>query len=48
MLWQAPNQPRRVVKVIYRDRVTLIDPRRPKVEVDQPRVEYILVPEKLD
>jgi len=48
VLWQAPNQPRRVVKVTYRDRVTLIDRDGRKVEVDQPRVEYILVPEKLD
>lgn len=48
VLWQAPNQARRVVKVIYRDRVTLIDRNGRKVEVDQPRVEYILVPEKLD
>ncbi|MCF7676042.1 MAG: hypothetical protein K9M97_11905 [Akkermansiaceae bacterium] len=48
VLWQSPGQPRRVVKVVYRDRVTLIDQHGRKYEVEQPRVEYILLPEKLD
>lgn len=48
VLWQSPGQPRRVVKVVYRDRVTLIDQYGRKYEVEQPRVEYILIPEKLD
>lgn len=48
VVWQTPNEARRVVKVIYRDRVTLVDPNGRKVEVEQPRVEYILLPEKID
>ncbi|MBN8458845.1 MAG: hypothetical protein J0M04_13505 [Verrucomicrobia bacterium] len=48
VLWQGPNQARRVVKVIYRDRGTYVTPDGRKVEVEIPRVEYILVPEKLD
>ena len=48
VVWQDATQPRRVVKVVYWDRVTLVDPDGRKVEVEQPRVEYILVPEKID
>ncbi len=48
VVWQGPNQARRVVKVIYRDRGFYITPDGRKVEVEVPRVEYILVPEKLD
>lgn len=48
VLWQGPNQARRVVKVTYRDRGTYVTPDGRKVEVEIPRVEYILVPEKLD
>lgn len=48
VIWQDPTQPRRVVKVVYWDRVTLTDADGRKVEVEKPRVEYILVPEKVD
>lgn len=48
VLWQSPGGPRRVVKVVYRDRVTLIDQHGRRYEVERPRVEYILLPEKLD
>jgi len=48
VVWNSPNQPHRVVKVIYRDRVTFVDKDGRKCEVERPRVEYILVPEKLD
>ena len=48
VVWQDANQPRRVVKVVYWDRVTLVNPDGRKVEVEQPRIEYILVPEKID
>ena len=48
VLWQAKSQPRRVVKVVYWDRVTLVNPEGKKIECEQPRIEYILVPEKID
>jgi len=48
VLWQSTDQPRRVVKVVYWDRVTLVNPEGKKIECEQPRVEYILVPEKID
>ena len=40
------NQPHRVLKVVYRDRVTLKDAEGRTYQVEQPRVEYILVPAK--
>lgn len=48
VLWQAKSQPHRVVKVVYWDRVTLVNPEGKKIECEQPRIEYILVPEKID
>ena len=42
------NKPHRVVKVTYLDRITLKNKEGKIVEVEQPRVEYILVPEKVD
>jgi hypothetical protein len=48
VVWQAKNQPQRVVKVIYRDRITLVNPQGQTIEYEKPRVEYILVPEKID
>jgi hypothetical protein len=48
VLWQSKNQPTRVVKVVYWDRVTLVNPEGKKIEYEKPRVEYILVPEEID
>jgi hypothetical protein len=48
VVWQGNKSPQRVVKVVYWDRVTVVDPSGRKIEVEQPRIEYILVPEKID
>ena len=48
VLWQSQNQAQRVVKVVYWDRVTLVNPEGKQIEYENPRVEYILVPEKID
>ena len=48
VLWQSKNQPQRVVKVVYWDRVTLVNPEGKEIEYEKPRVEYILVPENID
>ena len=48
VLWQSKNQPQRVVKVVYWDRVTLVNPEGKKIECEVPRIEYLLVPEKID
>lgn len=48
VIWQNNNRPHRVVKVVYMDRVTLKDANGATYQVEQPRVEYILVPAKTD
>lgn len=46
IILQSDNQPHRVLKVVYQDRVTLKDAEGRTYQVEQPRVEYILVPAK--
>lgn len=46
VIWQSSQQPHRVLKVVYQDRVTLKDASGKTWQVEQPRVEYILVPAK--
>lgn len=48
VVWQSNKQPHRVLKVIYKERVTLKDAAGRTYQVEQPRVEYILVPAKID
>lgn len=48
VIWQSSQQPHRVLKVVYQDRVTLKDSSGKTYQVEQPRVEYILVPAKTD
>ena len=47
VVWQE-NRPHRVVRVVYNERASFINSDGKRVEVEQPRVEYILVPEKID
>ena len=46
--WTKEGKPMRVVRVIYRDRVKMKNGRGEIIEVEQPRVEYLMVPEKID
>jgi hypothetical protein len=48
VVWQSNQQPHRVLKVVYQERVTLKDAAGRTYQIDQPRVEYILVPAKTD
>ena len=48
VIWQQDSQPHRVLKVIYKDLITLKDSNGGTYQVEQPRVEYILVPAKTD
>lgn len=48
VIWKSNNEPHRVVRVVYKDHVTLKDANGRTVEVEQPRVEYMLVPAKTD
>ena len=48
VVWGPDAQPHRVVRVVYRETVTLRDAQGRTCEVEQPRVEYILAPAKAD
>jgi hypothetical protein len=48
VIWQSNDQPHQVVKVVYMDHLTLKDADGRTYQVEQPRVEYILVPAKTD
>ena len=44
VIWQANDQPQRVLKFVYMESVTLKDATGHTYQVEQPRVEYILIP----
>ena len=48
VVWPSNQQPHRMLKVVYMDRVTLKDSSGRTYQVEQPRVEYILVPAAAD
>lgn len=48
VIWQSSQQPHRVLKFVYQDRVTLRDASGKTYQVEQPQVEYIFVPAKTD
>ncbi len=48
VIWKSNNQPHSVVRVVYKDLVTLKDAHGRTVQVEQPRIEYMLVPAKAD
>lgn len=47
IVWQN-GKPHRVMRVVYQDKITLHNDKGEKVEVEQPRVEYVLLPTKVD
>jgi len=48
VMWQGENQPHRVLRFKYIDRVTLTNEKGEAVEVEQPREEIVIIPERLD
>jgi hypothetical protein len=48
VVWQSNQRPHRVLKLTYQDCATLRDEKGRTYEVEQPRVEYVLVPAKTD
>jgi len=47
VVWKD-NEPHRVLRIVYLDTITLRNEAGEIVEVEQPRVEYIVVPKKID
>lgn len=49
VVWQSPDRAHRVLRVVYKDTVTMRDEHSGRVyQIEEPRVEYILVPAKID
>ncbi len=48
VLWNGVDQPHRVVRVEYLDRATFVNGEGKTLELEQPKVEYILIPEEID
>jgi hypothetical protein len=48
VVWPDGRAPHRVLRVTYHDQVTLKDPAGRVIEIEQPCIEYILVPAKID
>lgn len=48
VVWAQDQRPLRVVKIIYMDETKLLNEQGEEIITEIPRVEYILVPEKID
>jgi len=48
VVWTRDGKPVRMVRVIYKDRVSYRDAAGKVIEIERPRVEYLMVPEKID
>ena len=48
VMWTPDGKPHRMVRVIYMDRVKYQNEHGKIIEVERPRVEYLMVPEKID
>ncbi len=48
VVWKSNNQPHTLVRVVYKDLITLRDANGRTFQVEQPRVDYMLVPAKTD
>jgi hypothetical protein len=48
VMWTGERKPVRVVRVVYKDVLRLLNEKGEEVEVEVPRVEYLMVPEKIE
>lgn len=48
VIWRGKNQPHRVLRMTYKEKVIVMDPAGNPVSVDRPRFEYVIIPEKID
>ena len=48
VMWTTDGKPVRMVRVIYMDKAKYRSPQGEIIEVERPRVEYLMVPEKID
>ncbi len=48
IVWKGRTQPHTVLKVVYKDMITLKDNKGRTFQIERPRVQYMLVPAKTD
>lgn len=48
VVWQGKNRPHRVLRLTYMDKVTMKNEKGETFQVERPRYEYVIVPEKID
>jgi hypothetical protein len=48
VIWRGKNQPHRVLRLTYMDQVLSKDASGNPVSEQRPRVEYLIIPEKID
>lgn len=48
VIWRGDNQPHRVLRLTYTDKVTMIGESGETIQVEKPRYEYVLIPERID
>ncbi|MFN9027480.1 MAG: hypothetical protein ACK5VX_14925, partial [Akkermansiaceae bacterium] len=48
VIWNQANHPHRVLRFTYIERVTLKNGKGELIQVDRPREEYVIIPEKID
>lgn len=48
VIWNPSNRPHRVMRFTYTERVTMKNEKGELIQVERPRVEYVVIPEKLD
>ncbi len=48
VVWKSNTQPHSLVRMVYKDKITLKDANGRTFQVEQPRIEYMLVPAKTD
>lgn len=48
VIWRGKNQPHRVLRLTYMEQVTMENENGESVRMEQPRVEYVIIPELVD
>lgn len=48
VIWSGKNQPHRVLRLTYTDKITMKNDKGETIQVERPRHEYVLIPEKID
>jgi hypothetical protein len=48
VIWRGKNQPQRVLRLTYMEKVTMENEDGESIQVERPHYEYVIIPEKID